>query len=300
MEEQQVKEIANRLKEFLKYNKILRDKYHMMLLYSMPYDEPSQGLAEEECVKQKMPDVKLIPLEKSNEALAQLPDTEDVSDMKAYMDSMKAMLAWCKTDERYCEAMTDAGLLCLLYEQIHALLSVHYGHVILPLLALEERLYAPMPVDRQKFAKKIIDTMDFYKKPKVPWSDEKNLIYALLDFFTEEALVWNCNDFDTLKVKVLSTPLTDDSPIVLNASKREGQNFTADVYKDLFCRDEFVRAKELNRFYNLLDDLADGWKRVEIAKALSQEEKLFTMPVTWVTQFMNQMEEEFFPKKDTV
>lgn len=298
--EEKVKEIAHHLKAFLSYNKIIRDKYHVMLLYSMPYDEPSQGLAEEECVKQMMPDVKLIPLEDSDEAIKFIPDKEDVSDLKAYIETMKTMLSWCKEDKKYCEAMTRAGLLCLLYEQIRALISIHYGHVIPPLLALENRLYAPMPVDRQAFAKKIIDTMEFYKNPKVPWSDEKKLIYTLLDFFTEEAGGWNCNDFDTLKVKVLSTPLTDDSPIVLNASKREGQNFTADVYKDLFCRDEFVRAKELNRFYNLLDDLADGWKRVEIAKALSQEEKLFTMPVTWVTQFMNQMEEEFFPKKDTV
>ena len=86
--EEQVKEIANRLKEFFKYNKMLRDKYHLMVLYSMPYDEPQHLEAQEECVKKMMPDVKFIPLEKSDSIFSQMPETEDVSSMKAYFDSM--------------------------------------------------------------------------------------------------------------------------------------------------------------------------------------------------------------------
>ena len=293
MMEEQVKEIASRLKEFFKYNKMLRDKYHLMVLYSMPYDEQQHLEAQEECVKKMMPDVKFIPLEESDSIFSQIPETEESSSMKAYFDSMKAMITWCKTDKKYLEAMTRANLLCLVYEQIHSLIAMHYSHVIDPLLALEEKLYAPMPVDRNAFAEKLIQTMEFYREPKEKWPAEKEGIYCLLGFFTDVQEELGCYDLMELRQKVLSMPLTDDSPELARIQMKLSGPITAESFKKLFVSEAFIRAYELNHMYAILDALAEKWMREEMREVLKEENQIFTMPVQWLGNFMKQMEQKY-------
>lgn len=288
--EEQVKEIANRMKRFLRYNKMLRDQYHVMLVYTLPDEDPSQTEAEVACVKKMMPDIKLIPLEESDRVFQEIPDLPEPDVMKAYFDSMKGMIEWAKPNKRYVDCMKRAALLCLLYEQIHQVIAIHAGHVIDPLLALEDKLYAPKPVDTKEFAMKIVNTMEFYKQPKVKYSTVKEDAYCFLYFMNEQFEPLRCHDVVSLREKVLSLP--DDSREMKHLQQSLDEDFTPQMVKLLFSGEHFDRAYALDRFYVLLDRLTEDWKKEQIRKALNKEEQLYTLPVPWLNRFLENLENE--------
>lgn len=294
----QVQAAAYRLKAFLNFNKFLRDNREIMVTYSMPYDEPSHLEAETECVKQLMSNVKLVPLEESDELLQQFRQDKDYSLIKECFDSLKEMIERCKVDAKFLEIMTRASLLCLLYEQIGVLIDSHYGHVIDPLIALENKLYAAKPVDRNEFAMKIVETMEFYRTPKVKWSEEKESTYTMMFLLKDAQGIFDCHDFYELKEKVPSLDFTNDSSAIKYLESEYGGPLTADMFKALFNTAGFLRAVELDRFYCLLGQLADHWMGEQICMALKEEDKLYTLPPTWLHTFMDNLEEKLLHEQE--
>lgn len=254
----------------------------------MPHEDPSSTEAQVACVKKMMPDVKLIPLEESDRVFQEVPNLPDSDTIKAYFDSMKGMIEWAKPNKKYVECMKRAALLCLLYEQIHQVIIAHAGHVIDPLLALEDKLYAPMSVDTKAFAMKMVDTLEFYKQPKVKYSTVKEDAYCFLYFMNEQFKPLGCHDVVSLREKVLS--LADDSWEMKRLQKSLGEEFTPNMVKLLFSGEDFDRAYALDRFYVLLDRLAEDWKQEQIRKALKEEGQLYTLPVPWLNRFLENLQ----------
>ena len=73
---------------------------------------------------------------------------------------------------------------------------------------------------------------------------------------------------------------------------------TLEDLKAMIACDEFTRAVELERFYCILIKLAEERNSEKIFEALNAEDKIYTMPTTWLHRFMINLENTLLQKEE--
>lgn len=300
MLKEQVQNAAKQINEFLRYNQFLREKHHVMVTYelsddSIPDDENVVSIGKESSTK-----LKLIPLEDSDGIINQYFNEEYVPSVKKSFDAMKAIVRRCKEDKTYMDVMKRAELLSMIYDQVEVLIVMYYGHVIAPLLHLEDDLYAQAPVDRNQFVIKLANTINSYAEPKEPWSITKERTYYLLETMSKVRDAFKCQNLSDLKEKILSSTWKDNQGYAMEELQKElDESITVEDLKNMIACDEFTRAVELNRFYSILIKLAEKRNSEKIFEALDAENKIYTMPSTWLHRFMINLQDTLLQEEGT-
>ena len=210
MMKEQVQNAARQINEFLRYNQFLQGEHHVMVTYDLSDDYIPEGENVVSIGQEPSTKLKLIPLEDSDEVINQYFSEEDIPSVKKSFDTMKAIVRHCTEDKAYMDVMKRAELLSMIYDQAELLIVMHYGHVVAPLLHLEDELYAPAPIDRNQFVIKLANTINSYVQPKEQWSMTKERTYYLLQTLSEARDAFKCQDFSALKEKILSSTWKDN------------------------------------------------------------------------------------------
>ncbi len=286
-----IRGIADVIRNYLTYNSLLLKKYKIMLTYTLSSE--NKGNQEEifKTIKVFMPDVQFIALENRNEIPQAVWQDKELDGLSKCIDNLELIVDKEKKEEWYSTLVKRANILIILYEQVLKQATKRNTQGMRTLLAMENRIYRTDVTELQRLGDTIIKTS---KESHLDMSSlplEKQKIYAIASFVEKCMVTYGCNTVPELEKKLNALAKKPNSQECKDFEKAYGIALTPEMVRNYLHSDECYKGSYLHRYFMDLEAIATMGKWESIQHMLDEEEKLFTFPLEWLDNFMNQLEQ---------
>lgn len=285
-----VENIADVMRDYVYYNNVLLNKYHILLDYTLSTETEESHEDSLSEVKKHIPDVQIIPIENRDRIPQDIFHDEDMDGFPQLLDNLEPILALEKKDKVYSILIKRADMLVFLYEQIRNLAKARNTKAIQALLDMKDSIYTADAT--------MLDTLGDMINSKAieigwgfsSWPYNKQKIYVIADFLEKCIGMYDFKTTRDLIDKISELAKAPDSAEAKQFKEAFGIPPSPDYVEKLLSSDECPKAVYLRLYFRDLRVLANIGEAKAIQYMLDEEEKLYTLSVDELSDFMYNLE----------
>ena len=286
-----IRGIADVIRKYLTYNSLLLKKYKIMLAYTLSSENKDNQEEILKTIKTFMPDLQIIALENRNELPKAVWQDKELDGLSDCLDALNDIVNKEKKEEWYSTLVKRANILVILDEQVCKQAAKKNTQGMQALLAMENKIYRANVTELQLLGDTIIKTSNeaHFDMSSLPL--EKQKIYAISSFVEECMVNYGCNTVPELEKKLNALAKKPNSKECKDFEKAYGIPLTPEMVRNYLHSDECYKGSYLHRYFMDLEALATMGELESIQHMLDEEERLFTLPLEWLDNFMTQLEQ---------
>ena len=285
-----IENIADVMRDYVYYNNVLLNKYHILLDYTLSTETKESHEDSLSEVKKHIPDVQIIPIENRDRIPQDIFQDEDMDGFSQLLDNLETVLALEKKDKVYFILIKRADMLVFLYDQIRNLAKARNTKAIQALLDIKDSIYTADATTLNTIGDTINLKANEIDSGFSSWTHTKQKIYVIAGVLEQFIWMYDCKTTKDVMDKVSELAKDPESAEAKQFEKAFGIPPSPEYIEGLLSSDECPKSMHLRQYFWDIRGLANMGEGKAIQYMLDEEEKLYTLSVDELSDFMYNLE----------